>query len=199
MVLALTTGHKVGLVATAVVFIAYSLISAIVLPRRYPNFPGRYRTQYFALTALVFVAMIAAVIVFGKEQKAPATANGITPPGSTTPSSGILAIGDPVAGKAIFVRDTCETCHVFKAAGFTKPESTATLGPDLDNLAIYAKKVHYDLSYFIRAAIVSPPAPYVPPGYPTSLMPTDYGHEMSGSDINNVIAFLIQGIQTKKG
>jgi mono/diheme cytochrome c family protein len=194
MVLALTTGHKIGLVAVAGVFIAYSLVCALVLPRRYPNFPGRFRTQYFALTALVFLAMIAAVLVFGKEQKAGASA--ATTPGSTTPASAVAAIGDPVAGKAVFVRETCQTCHVFKAAGFTKPESTATLGPDLDNLAVYARKVHYQLSYFIRASIVVPPAPYVPPGYPTTLMPTDYGHEMSASDINNVIAFLIQG-QTK--
>jgi mono/diheme cytochrome c family protein len=196
MVFALTTGNKIGLVAVAVLFIAYSLVSALVFPRRYPNFPGRFRTQYFALTAIVFLAMIGAVVVFGKEQKTGATASGVTP-GSTTTPSGVLAIGDPVAGKAVFVRETCQTCHVFKAAGFTKPESTATLGPDLDNLVAYAKKAHYQLSYFIRAAIVAPPAPYVPPGYPTSLMSTDYGHEMSASDINNVIAFLILGLQTK--
>jgi len=63
--------------------------------------------------------------------------------------------------------------------------------------ASYAKKAKYELSYFIRAAIIAPPAPYVPPGFPTTLMSTDYGHEMSASDINNVIAFLIQGQQTK--
>ena len=118
-------------------------------------------------------------------------------PGSTTPASSVASIGDPVAGKAVFVRETCQTCHVFKAAGFTKPESTSTLGPPLDDLASYAKKAHYELSYFIRASIVAPPAPYVPPGYPTTLMSTDYGHEMSAVDINNVIAFLIQGIQKK--
>ncbi len=197
MVLALTTGHKIGLVAAGAVFIAYSLVSALVLPRRYPNFPGRFRTQYIAVTAIVFLAMIGAVLVFGQEQKAGSGASGAATPGSTTPASGVSAIGDPVAGKAVFVRETCQTCHVFKAAGFTKPESTATLGPDLDNLAAYAKKARYQLSYFIRAAIVAPPAPYVPPGYPTSLMPTDYGHEMSALDLNNVIAFLIQGLQTK--
>jgi cytochrome c551/c552 len=198
MVLALTTGHKIGLVAVAVVFIAYSLVSALVLPRRYPDFPGRFRRQYFALTALVFLTMIGAVLVFGKEQKTASPASGAATPGSPPATTGIAAIGDPVAGKAIFVRETCETCHVFKAAGFTKPESTATLGPPLDDLASYAKKAHYQLSYFIRAAIIAPPAPYVPPGYSTTLMSTDYGHEMSATDINNVIAFIIQGIQTKK-
>jgi cytochrome c551/c552 len=195
MVLALTTGHKIGLVAVGVLFIAYALVSALVLPRRYPDFPGRFRSQYYAVTALLFLAMIGAVLVFGKEQKA-GTPGGVAAPGSTTAASAVSSIGDPVAGKAIFVRETCETCHVFKAGGFTNPQSKATLGPDLDNLALYARKAHYQLSYFIRAAIVAPPAPYVPPGYSTSLMSTDYGHEMSGSDINNVIAFLIQG-QTK--
>jgi mono/diheme cytochrome c family protein len=197
MVFALTTGHKLGLVAAAAVFIAYSLVSAVVLPRRFPDFPGRYRTQYLALTVVVFLAMIGAVLAFAKEQKT-ATTTGVTPPtASTTPTSVADSIGDPVAGKAIFIRETCQTCHVFKAAGFTNPESKATLGPGLDNLVAYAKKAHYQLAYFIRAAIVAPPAPYVPPGYPTTLMSTDYGHEMSGEDINNVIAFLVQGLQTK--
>jgi len=197
MIFALTTGHKIGLVATGVVFIAYSLLSALVLPRRYPNFPGRYRMQYIALSVVMFAGMIAAVLVFGKEQKAAPYVTPPTAPTTTGAPNSATAIGDPVAGKAIFIRETCQTCHVFKAAGFTNPESKATLGPDLDNLVAYAKKAHYQLAYFIRAAIVAPPAPYVPPGYPTTLMSTDYGHEMSGEDINNVIAFLVQGLQTK--
>ncbi len=198
MVLVLTTGHKIGLVAAAALFIAYSLVSALVLPRRYPGFPGRFRTAYVAVSAVLFVAMIGAVLVFGKA-KSTATAVSIAPGlAPTTSTSAALAIGDPVAGKAIFVRETCETCHVFKAGGFTKPRSTATLGPDLDNLVAYAKKANYQLEYFIRTAILSPPGPYVPPGYPTSLMGTDYGHEMSGSDINNVIAFLIDGLEKTK-
>ncbi|HWB22189.1 MAG TPA: c-type cytochrome [Gaiellaceae bacterium] len=195
MVLALTTGHKIGLVVVGAIFIAYALVCALLLPRRYPGFPGRFRTQYFIVTAILFVAMIGGVIVFGKEQKtAPAGAAGAP----ATPSATSIALGgDPVAGKAIFIRETCETCHVFKAAGFNKPSSTATLGPPLDNLAAYAKKAHYQLDYFIRASILAPPGPYVPPGYPTTLMSTDYGHEMSALDINNVIAFLLQGLQKK--
>lgn len=195
MVFALTTGHEIGLVAAGAVFIGYSLVCALVLPRRYPDFPGRFRTQYFALTAVLFLAMIGAVLLFAKEK---AVSDGVAPPTAPAkPTSEADSIGDPVEGKAIFVRNTCETCHVFKAGGFTKPQSTETLGPDLDNLVAYAKKAHYQLSYFIRAAIISPPAPYVPPGTSTTLMPTDYGHEMSATDINNVIAFLVQGLQTK--
>jgi cytochrome c551/c552 len=196
MVFALTTGHEIGLVAAGAVFIGYSLVSALVLPRRYPDFPGRFRTQYFALTALLFLAMIGAVLVFAKEK--PAASDGVAPPTAPAkPTSLADSIGDPVEGKAIFVRNTCETCHVFKAGGFTKPQSTETLGPDLDNLVAYARKAHYQLSYFIRAAIISPPAPYLPPGTSTTLMPTDYGHAMSPTDINNVIAFLVQGLQKK--
>jgi mono/diheme cytochrome c family protein len=195
MVLALTTGHEIGLVVVGVVFIAYALICALILPRRYPDFPGRFRTPYFVVTAILFLAMIGGVLVFGKEQKT-ASVTGAGAPTSPSASSAALG-GDPVAGKAIFIRETCQTCHVFKAAGFNKPGSTATLGPPLDNLAAYAKKVHYQLDYFIRSAILAPPGPYVPPGYPTTLMSTDYGHEMSAADINNVIAFLIQGLQKK--
>jgi cytochrome c551/c552 len=186
MIFGLTTGHEIGLVVTAVVFISYALVSALVLPRRYPNFPGRYRRPYLAVTVVIFLAMIGAVVVFAKEKTD--TSLGVAPPSAPKALSAVAAIGDPVAGKVIFKSATCNTCHTFKPAG-----STATIGPDLDHLAEYAKKVHYDLAYFIRAAIVVPPAPYVPPGYPTAGMPIDYGHSLSQTDIDNVIAFLYQG------
>ncbi len=187
MIFALTTGHEIGLVVTGVVFIGYVLVSALVLPRRYPDFPGRYRRPYLALSVVVFVAMIGSVLVFGQEKKT-SSSLGVAPATTPKPANAVLAIGDPVAGKAVFTSATCNTCHTFKPAG-----STSTIGPDLDHLAEYAKKVHYDLAYFIRAAIVAPPAPYVPPGYPATGMPIDYGHALSQLDINNVIAFLFAG------
>ena len=75
MIFALTTGHKIGLATTGAVFIIYSLVSAFILPARNPNFPGRYLKPYIALSVVMFLAMIGAVLVFGKEKKeaAPAT------------------------------------------------------------------------------------------------------------------------------
>src|SRR5919199_4479582 len=69
MLFALTTGHKIGLLVIGLAFIAFALLSSFVVPRRNPNFPGRGVGWFVALTALFFVAMMAAVLVFGKESK----------------------------------------------------------------------------------------------------------------------------------
>ncbi len=68
VVAGLTTGQKLGLATVGAAFIIFALISALVLPRRNPNFPGRH-VGWFAFVSLVFfVAMISAVLVFGKEK-----------------------------------------------------------------------------------------------------------------------------------
>ena len=186
MILALSTGHEIGLAVAGAVFILYALASAVVLPRRYPGFPGRYRTQHIAVSALLFVAVIAALLVFGRSTTSHHSKIGTELPQQVAAAGG-GAVGDAVAGKKVFTVATCNTCHTFKAAG-----SKANLGPDLDNLASYAQKAGYtDLAYFTRAAIVAPPAPYVPPGYTRTPMPIDYGHSLSQTDIDNVIAFLL--------
>jgi asparagine N-glycosylation enzyme membrane subunit Stt3 len=67
--LALTTGHKVGLLVFAGVFIAFALISAMVIPRYRPNFPGRSLPLFLFITVALFVAMFTAVIFFGAESE----------------------------------------------------------------------------------------------------------------------------------
>jgi hypothetical protein len=67
--LALTTGHKVGLLVFAGVFIAFALISAMVIPRYRPNFPGRSLPLFLFITIALFVAMFTAVIIFGAESE----------------------------------------------------------------------------------------------------------------------------------
>ncbi len=188
MIFALTTGHKIGLAGTGAVFILYSLISAFVLPARNPNFPGRYLKPYIALSILMFLAMISAVLVFGKEKKAAASAAAATSTTAitTTTTASAGAAGDPVAGKAVFTgAGGCATCHTFKPAA-----STGTIGPDLDNLAAYAQKAGEPLAQFAHDAIVSPPAKYVPPGFPTTVMPKTFGSSLSAAQLNDLVAFL---------
>ena len=71
MLAVLTTGHKLGLGLSALAFIAFALISAMVIPRTHPDFPGRRVGVYVLVTVLFFVGMMAAVFVFGKEKKEP--------------------------------------------------------------------------------------------------------------------------------
>jgi uncharacterized cupredoxin-like copper-binding protein len=64
----LSTGHKIGLLVVAAVFIAFALWASFLAPRRWPDFPGKNGLSTFAIASLVlFAAMIAAVLVFGRE------------------------------------------------------------------------------------------------------------------------------------
>jgi len=125
----LSSGHKIGLAVVGAAFIVFALVSSFVLPRRIPNFPGRFLGLYITIAALFFVAMISAVLIFGKEKKeATGAVQQTTTAAQTTPSAP-SAKGDPAAGKAVFTSAGCTTCHTLKDAG-----SHGTIGPNLDQL-----------------------------------------------------------------
>lgn len=94
--------------------------------------------------------------------------------------------GNAAAGKAVFVSADCGACHIFTAA-----HATGTVGPDLDKLASYAKHANRGpLPEYAYWAIVTPPAPYVPPGYPPEGMPTTFGQSLSAKQLVDLVAFL---------
>jgi plastocyanin len=67
----LSTGHQIGLGVMAAIFIAFALISSFVIPRRYPDFPGRTGLSVFIIASLVlFAGMLSAVEAFGSESEA---------------------------------------------------------------------------------------------------------------------------------
>jgi hypothetical protein len=62
----LSTGHEVGLVVVAGVFIAFALAASFLLPRYKPDFPGPNGLSVFAIASIVmFVLMVAAINFFG--------------------------------------------------------------------------------------------------------------------------------------
>ena len=69
MLAALSTGHKLGLGLSGLAFVLFALISAMVIPRRRPDFPGIALGVYLAVAVAFFAGMIAAVSIFGKEKK----------------------------------------------------------------------------------------------------------------------------------
>ncbi len=98
VLVALSSGHKVGLLVAAAIFIAFALASSFLLPRYRPDYPGA-RLGLFVLASLVlFVGMLTAVEVFGKEDEeaeaghveggdvetSPATTQATTTPGKLT-------------------------------------------------------------------------------------------------------------------
>ena len=133
VVAGLSTGHKIGLATVGAAFIVFALASSFVLPRRIPNFPGRFMGLYLTIAALFFVAMLAAVLIFGKEKPEAAGAGHTTTAAQTTPATTTgapSAKGDPAAGKAVFTGAAgCSGCHTLKDAG-----ATGNVGPNLDQL-----------------------------------------------------------------
>lgn len=71
LIAALSTEHKVLLAGTAVVFIAFSLVSSLVLPRRDPSFPGNRLNWFLGATVVLFAAMMLAVEFFAVEEPEP--------------------------------------------------------------------------------------------------------------------------------
>ncbi len=100
---------------------------------------------------------------------------------STTPN----LTGNPTAGKAVFTSAGCAGCHTYAPAG-----SKANVGPNLDDLPTYAAKAGEPLVPYTHDAIVNPPPKYVPPGYPTNVMPTTFGQSLSQQQLADLVAFL---------
>ncbi|TML74156.1 MAG: hypothetical protein E6G12_11305 [Actinobacteria bacterium] len=62
----LSTGHEIGLIVVAGVFIAFALASSFLVPRYKPDFPGPAGLSVFAIASIVlFGLMIVAVNFFG--------------------------------------------------------------------------------------------------------------------------------------
>lgn len=73
---ALSTGHKLGLGLTAAAFVIFALTVSMVVPRRWPQFPGRWLPAFLAVTVVFFFGMLAAVEIFGKSSEGEAAAAG---------------------------------------------------------------------------------------------------------------------------
>lgn len=89
LLLGLSTGHKIGLGLAVLGFAGFSLIVSMLVPRWYPQFPGRGLRVFLVTCLLLFVGMMAAVIVFGRESseaeaKGPETTTEATTTTATT-------------------------------------------------------------------------------------------------------------------
>jgi mono/diheme cytochrome c family protein len=197
VLLALTTDQKLGLAGTAAVFIVFSLLVALMIPRTRPDFPGRRGLVPFILvTVILTIAMLGAVEVFAKEEhhgEAAAEPTETTPtettPTETEPAPGPPPptttaeepSGSPEAGKTVFASAGCGGCHAFSAAG-----SSGATGPNLDE-SLDGKDAEY-----VRRAIVEPDAD-VAEGYSPGVMPKTYEEQLSPEQLDDLIAFLEAG------
>ena len=185
MLLGLSTGNAVGLAVIAGIFVLFALASALVIPRRWPDFPGKNLRWFIVATLVLFVATLAAVEVFAKEPKEEATAGETTtePAGTTTQATQPppAPAGDAAAGKPIFDAQGCGSCHAFSAAA-----SSGSVGPDLDE-ALKGKD-----AAFVRESIVDPNKE-IATGFPPSVMPGNFGETLTPKQLDDLVAFLQSG------
>jgi cytochrome c551/c552 len=123
-------------------------------------------------------------------QSAPATtsttSSGGGGGGTQTTTTGAGGGGGGAAnGKSLFASNGCVSCHTYKPAG-----SKASVGPDLDKLATYAKQAKKPLAAFTEESIVNPNA-YVQPGFPANVMPSFAS--LSKSQVDALVTFLTKG------
>jgi len=126
VLVAITTEGKIGLGVVAGIFLLFAIASSFWLPRRNPDFPGERLGPFVAVTVLLFLGLMAAVIVFAKEEEeegheATATQPAQTETGETGPA------GDAAAGEDVFASAGCGSCHTLADAG-----ASGTIGPSLD-------------------------------------------------------------------
>ena len=142
------TGYETGLLASALVFIFFALIVALVVPRSRPEFPSRYLGWFIAGCIVLFAVQMTAVVLLaevGEEEHEevaqeteptepteppPTDTTETTEPAETEPAETepAEAAGDPAAGKDVFLSaGGCGSCHTLADAG-----TTGTVGPNLD-------------------------------------------------------------------
>ena len=179
----------------ALVLVGFALVVSLVLPRRDPNFPGRHMGALILVAALLIIAMLTAVEVFGESHQIEAVAESgatetepapttsapteTTPPAETTGGP----TGDPAAGKEIFsttAQPPCASCHTLSEAN-----ASGTVGPDLDQV-LKGKD-----AAFIHESIVDPDAE-IASGFTAGVMPAVYGDQLDDQQLADLVAFLQQ-------
>ncbi|HEY7198337.1 MAG TPA: c-type cytochrome [Gaiellaceae bacterium] len=182
----------------AAVLVGFALVVSLVIPRRYPNFPGRRIGLFVTVAVLLVIGMLVAVEALGESHhfntaegteqttSAPAetgqtTTGGETQTGETqTETSGGQATGDATAGKQVFESAGCTSCHTLQEAG-----ATGTVGPNLDDV------LKGKTPDFIHESIVDPNKE-IAQGFAPNVMPQNYEQQLSETQLADLVAFLSQ-------
>ena len=211
MLLGLTTDQKLGLAGTAAVFIAFSLVTALLIPRYRPDFPGRKGLGLFVVvTLLLMVAMIGAVVVFASEDEGAEAAGHVetelteteTGPTETETGPAETETGLACPEGSVTVPPPTTTAEEESPAGdpaagkalfasngcggchtFEAAGSSGAVGPNLDE-ALQGKDAE-----FVHQSIVEPNAE-VAEGYNPGVMPSF--QQLSEDQVNDLVAFLTQ-------
>src|SRR5207247_3885423 len=141
----LTTGHKIGLGLAAVIFIGFALVSAMLIPRRRPDFPGKVLPAFVIACVTLFVGMMAAVEVFGAEEKEKAETPGKTETSAPAPK------GDAGHGKMLYASLGCQGCHTIDGSKGAGPTFKGLFGSKVKLTS--GQTVTADMAYLLEAIL----------------------------------------------
>lgn len=167
LLLGLSTGHKLGLALAVAGFAGFALVVSMLVPRYQPQFPGRGLGVFLVACVLLFVGMLAAVEIFGKEggeakaegeATTKTTQKQSTTTATTTAQSEKVAVSETEfkiklattsvkAGQVSFeVKNDGDIPHDFvvKGAGVDKATKTLNSG-EADELRVDLKPGTYDV------------------------------------------------------
>jgi mono/diheme cytochrome c family protein len=124
--------NEIILAVVCAVLVVFSLTVALVVPKRYPDFPAGRLAAFFVVSALLVAGMLTAVEVLAGEEEAGAAevTTEAAPPAETGGGGGETTAppaGDPAAGKEVFASAGCTGCHTLADAG-----ASGAVGPNLD-------------------------------------------------------------------
>lgn len=196
LLLALSTSHKVGLGLAVAAFVGFALIASLVVPRWWPQFPGRGLTVFLIACVLMFLGMISAVEFLGREPAEAGAAEAQTETGTneTTATTGTTGQTTTTAktgttgttGTTTKVVRVSEVEFKIKLPQTSIPAGSYTLQAHNDG------KVPHDL--VIKGGGVNKGTPTIDPGKSSSLKvdlkPGTYdvfcsipGHKQLGMDV----------------
>lgn len=198
LIVALIEGRNdVILGVFAAVLVGFALVVSLVVPRRWPDFPGRHLKLFVLLAAVLVVGMLAAVESLGEAHHFSAqggaaeptasesgSTEGTTSEPATTGETGVTEPsapeGDPAAGKEVFASAGCSSCHTLQDAG-----ASGSVGPNLDEV-LKGKD-----ATFIKESIVDPNAE-IADGFQPGLMPQTYDDQLDDTQLADLVAYLAE-------
>jgi plastocyanin len=133
VLLGLTTAQKFGLAGVAFVFVVFSLLCALVIPRYRPDFPGGRNLRLFiAVVAVLFVAMLGAVEVFAREEeeepREEAAAETAEPAATAPTTTGAVTTGGGGGGGETTLENPADPRELrFSKSTLEAPAGTVTL------------------------------------------------------------------------
>jgi cytochrome c551/c552 len=196
VIAALSTSHQIGLIVVAAIFITFALVSSFVLPKREPDYPGKRLGLFIGACVVLFVAMLAAVVIFGAEPAethegaaATTTAESSTSAGTTT-AAAPAATGDAAKGKALYTSKSCSGCHSIDGSFVAGPSFKGLAGSQ--QMLADGTTVTADHAYLVES-IVDPGKQVVKCahcGPPSGMLVAIKPHQITDAEANDLAAYI---------